>query len=118
MFLTTFDDKYLRLIDGILIIRKGYAWDGASGPTWDDKTNMIGSLIHDALYQIMRESNVERKYIREYADRKLMEFCIADSKNKTLAKIRYKIWYMMVRLFGKRSSTPKQKPRGKIVEII
>ena len=36
--------------EGILIIRKGYAWDGCSGPTWDDETNMRAGLIHDSLY--------------------------------------------------------------------
>jgi hypothetical protein len=39
---------------GILIIRNGYAWDGASGPTVDTKSSIRGSLVHDALYQLMR----------------------------------------------------------------
>ena len=39
------------------------------------------------------------------------------SPNKVWAKIRYGIWYRMVRKFAKRSSTSAQKPRGKVVEI-
>ena len=41
--------------DGLLTIRKGYAWDGPSGPTIDTKDFMRGSLVHDALYQLLRE---------------------------------------------------------------
>lgn len=40
--------------DGWLWIRKGYAWDGPSGPTVDTHTFMRSSLIHDVLYQLMR----------------------------------------------------------------
>ena len=33
----------------MLVIKKGYAWDGPSGPTIDTKNFMRGSLVHDAL---------------------------------------------------------------------
>lgn len=39
---------------GLLTIQKYFAWDGCSGPTWDDRTNMRACLIHDALYYLMR----------------------------------------------------------------
>jgi hypothetical protein len=38
---------------GMLKILKGYAWDGASGPSFDTKSFMRGSLVHDVLYQLM-----------------------------------------------------------------
>ena len=41
--------------DGRLVVCKGYCWDGASGPTIDTKSTMRASLVHDALYQLMRE---------------------------------------------------------------
>jgi len=47
---------------GMLVIRKGYAWDGPSGPTVDTRDSLRGSLVHDALYQLMREG-----YIISYA---------------------------------------------------
>lgn len=39
---------------GLLIIKQGYAWDGPSGPTADTPDTMRGSLVHDALYQLLR----------------------------------------------------------------
>ena len=53
---------------GVLKIRKGYAWDGTSGPVIDRKTNMIASLKHDALYELMRQS-VLPYHFWEMADR-------------------------------------------------
>lgn len=40
--------------DGTLSIKKGYAWDGASGPVPRLKSFVKGSLGHDALYQLIR----------------------------------------------------------------
>ena len=55
-FETPFDLGLLEITsEGELIIRNGYSWDGPSGPTIDTKNFMQGSLIHDALCQLMRE---------------------------------------------------------------
>ena len=62
---------------GDLFIRSGYAWDGASGPTFDSKNFMRGSLVHDALYQLMREGHIPESY-REHADRLLQRMCVED----------------------------------------
>ena len=40
--------------DGMLSIMAGYAWDGPSGPTFDTASTLRGSLVHDALYQLIR----------------------------------------------------------------
>ena len=49
---TPIDTEYITLdSQGNLTIKKGYAWDGPSGPTIDTLTFMRGSLVHDALYQ-------------------------------------------------------------------
>jgi hypothetical protein len=42
--------------DGRLTAKRGYAWDGASGPTIDTKNSIRASLAHDMGYQLMRES--------------------------------------------------------------
>ena len=40
--------------DGTVILREGYAWDGPSGPVFDRDTVMQASILHDALYEMMR----------------------------------------------------------------
>ncbi len=68
---------YVQLKDGYLIISKGYAWDGASGPTIDTKSSMRGALVHDALYQLMRLGLLPISY-RPKADDLLHDICVED----------------------------------------
>lgn len=86
---------------GQLEIYKGYAWDGPSGPTIDTKDFMRGSLVHDALYQLISEEKLERRY-KEYADRLLHDICIQDGMSK------FRAWYVYwaVKLFGKARKNP------------
>ena len=108
------DTPYITLWpSGQLFIKERYAWDGASGPTWDDKTNMRGSLIHDALYQLIREGHLGRAKWRKYADELLRDICIEDGMNKWRAGL----WYWAVRTFGVKYSLPEISPRGKVVEL-
>ncbi len=90
------DTGFLKLTSsGMLTIRAGYAWDGPSGPTVDTKTFMRGSLVHDALYQMIRENHISLDY-RGYADDLLKEICLEDKMSKIRA------WYVhgSLRLFG------------------
>ncbi len=66
-------------IVGLLTISKGYAWDGASG-AWDTKTFMRGSLVHDALCQLINEGLLP-KHCQEEADNLLKEICLEDGMN-------------------------------------
>ena len=90
--------------DGTLEIYKGYAWDGPSGPTIDTKDFMRGSLVHDALYQLISEEKIERKY-KEYADKLLHDICVEDGMSK------FRAWYVYwaVRLFGKARKNPNDE---------
>lgn len=81
--------------DGLLTIQKGYSWDGASGPTIDTDSFMRGSLVHDSLYQLMRDGKVDRKH-RQYADELLRDICIEDGMYRWRAA--YVYW--SVRLFA------------------
>jgi hypothetical protein len=87
--------------DGKLIIRKGYSWDGPSGPTIDTKDFMQGSLIHDALYQLMREG-ILPQHLRKKVDEILRDVCIEDGMSKVRA------WwvYQGVRIGGASSAKP------------
>lgn len=47
--------EWFALEAGLLTVRPGYAWDGASGPTLDTPATMEGALQHDVGYQCLRE---------------------------------------------------------------
>ena len=72
---------------GWLTIKKGYAWDGPSGPTIDTKNFMRGSLVHDALYQLLRNEHIEQKW-RAHADEELKKICLEDGMSRLRA------WYV------------------------
>lgn len=86
---------------GNLSIRKGYSWDGPSGPTIDTKNFMRGSLIHDALYQLMREG-VLRQDVRDEADQIFRETCIQDG----MSKLRAWSVYQAVKIWGAGAAKP------------
>jgi Protein of unknown function (DUF1353) len=88
--------------DGKLVIKKGYAWDGPSGPTWDTLNFMRGSLVHDALYQLMRAEKLDKDKYREPADRLLQKMCKEDG----MSSIRAWVVYQGVRLGGELSADP------------
>jgi len=82
--------------DGHLRIKKGYAWDGPSGPTFDTPNFMRGSLMHDALYQLMRYKLIDKDTYRDDADRELARICHEDGMSRLRA-----YWvYWGVRLGG------------------
>ena len=96
---------------GELTIRKTYAWDGASGPMPDIKSIMRGSLVHDALYQLMREKLLDYKKDREKADDLLRQNCLQDRMPAWLAALVY--W--TVRRLGEFAARPPKKPRDKMI---
>ena len=90
--------------EGLLTIRAGYAWDGPSGPTFDTKSFMRGSLVHDALYQLMRGGHLPSS-CREDADQELHRICREDGMN------RFRAWYVLlgVRKGAGFAAAPKAK---------
>jgi hypothetical protein len=73
-------------IEGWMTQKKGYAWDGCSGPTKDDKTNMRGGCGHDGKYQLIRLGLISPD-CRIIADRELRQDCLDDGMWKIRA------WY-------------------------
>jgi len=69
---------------GRLTIYSGYAWDGPSGPTIDTSDFMRGSLVHDALYQLMREGLLNISH-RDVVDRLLVALCRENGMSETRA---------------------------------
>ena len=87
---------------GDLSLKEGYAWDGPSGPTIDTLTFMRGSLVHDALYQLMREGYLDHTVYREAADRTLRDICKEDG----MWSVRAWWVYQGVRLFADPAADP------------
>jgi len=95
--------EYISLdTSGNIIISEGYAWDGPSGPTVDTLNFMRGSLVHDALYQLMRERYLDHIYHREASDRTLQRLCLEDG----MSSIRAWGVYHAVRLFADPAASP------------
>ena len=90
---------------GDLTIKAGYAWDGPSGPTIDTLTFMRGSLVHDALYQLMRENYLVHTVYREAADQTLRDMCTEDGMSSVRA------WwvYYGVRFFADPAADPSDE---------
>jgi len=100
------ETEYIKLSSaGIIIIEKGYAWDGPSGPTIDTLNFMRGSLVHDALYQLMREREIDNDAYREQADRLLQAMCKEDG----MTSIRAWWVYHGVRIGGDPAADPANK---------
>lgn len=99
---------FYSLARGILIaVRPGYAWDGPSGPTIDTPTFMRGSLVHDVLYQSMREGHIlDSDENRRIADKNLRAICLQDGMSAARA------WwvYQAVRKFGASSAARGPRP--------
>jgi len=91
---------------GRLTLKKGYAWDGPSGPTLDTKDFMRGSLVHDGLYQLMREKLLSRR-LRKRTDELLWMICLEDG----MPKARANYVYHAVRAFGASAARPPEKPK-------
>ena len=97
--------------EGILTIKRGYAWDGPSGPTIDTKCVMRGSLIHDALYQLIREGLLPQS-CKEVADIALKRAIIEDVEKTTTGFLftfgKFRAWYFYrgVLRFGASSCEP------------
>ncbi len=103
---TAINTEYIDLdTNGNLTIAEGYAWDGPSGPTIDTLTFMRGSLVHDALYQLMRESYLEHRVNRQAADRILQKICKEDG----MWSLRAWLVYQGVRLFADPAADPADK---------
>jgi len=92
--------------EGILTIKKGYAWDGPSGPTCDTPNFMRGSLVHDALYQLLRNEVIGEEW-RDEADEELRRICREDG----MSKIRSNWVYYAVRKWGKVAASPESKKK-------
>ena len=87
--------------DGLLTLKRGYAWDGATRAP-DTKSILRGSLVHDGLYQLISTGLIDRSH-KDAADRLLQKICRDDGMSRPAAWV----VYQAVRRFRRaRSRTP------------
>ena len=91
--------------EGHLLIKSGYAWDGPSGPVIDTEENMRASLVHDALYQLMRNQELSKRKYRKAADQLFKDMCKEDG----VSNFRASAYYKALRKFGKPAASPQNK---------
>ena len=89
-------------LDGNLLIRKGYAWDGPSGPTVDTRNSLRGSLVHDALYQLMRMELIDQA-CRQDAD----EIAYGIWREDGIGAWRAGLWRRELRKWAASAADPK-----------
>lgn len=87
---------WVSLDSNYLFLREGYCWDGATGPAFDTKDFMRGSLVHDALYQLIAHGILPKKPWKRYADNELVRIC----KESGMPWWRRAWVWTAVRLFG------------------
>lgn len=86
--------------DGRLCIHKGYRWDGASFIlARDTKKTLRATLVHDCGYQLIREGLLDMSY-RKAFDKLMYKILVEDG----IWKIEAKLWYMAVRIGGKKAA--------------
>ncbi len=86
---------------GRMRIKRNYAWDGPSGPTFDTDNFMRGSLVHDVFYQMMGNQELANGH-KDQIDRLLQKMCVEDG----MSRIRAAWVYWAVKNYGK-PSQPK-----------
>lgn len=104
------DDPFFRLdIGGLLYIRKGYAWDGASGPTWDSKSSMRASLVHDVFCSCMRGGRLDFDRWQDTVNLLFRQHCLEDG----MWPVRADIWFAAVEFAD--AGNPDQGPDREVL---
>lgn len=102
------DRWYSLRADGLLTLRAGFAWDGASGPTFDSDSSMTPSAEHDAFCQMMRDGRVSYSAWQDAINEFFQTRCIECGMYPPRAAL----WFLGVE-FGD-AGNPKQGPDGKV----
>ncbi len=71
------DTEFIRIHGGFMVIEAYYAWNGANVVP-DSPDIMRASLFHDALYQLIKEKHLEKKW-RKYADQLLRDIYLREA---------------------------------------
>ena len=102
---------------GVLVIRKGYMWDGVTGlPSFATdamlKHTARGSLLHDAFYQLIRLGLLPVE-LKDKVDTEMKERFTQDGLNKIVVSM----FYQAVKNFGSQYCKPGDVKYPKVMEI-
>jgi len=97
--------------NGIILLKRGYVWDGASGIALDSKYTQEASAVHDALYRLIRKGvinknrrkEIDKEFLRLLlkAIDKMETYTLWDKIKKSALIARSHAWYYAVRIFGR-----------------
>lgn len=70
-------DEFFTLHEtGVLLVRRHFPWDGASGPTFDTKSSMSASLVHDVFCILMRDGRISYEIWQNRINLFFRQMCI------------------------------------------
>lgn len=92
--------------NGLLIIVRGYAWNGADWPVIQTDDTVEASLYHDALYQLIRLGSLCSLW-RDAADRLYRKVAI----DAGMPHVRAQSHYIALKLFGEPASLIDAEPK-------
>ena len=93
----TCEEKLFTIRNGCITVKAGYSWDGPSGPTHDDETNIRASLFHDIWYQALNEGLIPRNFWTRRAGDKMF---LRILKEDGMSLFRRTGYFYAVRGFG------------------
>ena len=99
-------DEIWLFTDGRMCVLKGYLYDGPSGPTFDRKTNMRGSLGHDAESELARQGFLTQED-KKLANLDLIDWCIEDGMWRWWAKNVYGLGVSLTNNWWRQTNKPE-----------
>jgi len=96
-------------VNGVLVIHKGYAWDGCSGPTIDRACSFRAGLVHDSGYSLLREGLIPPSF-RGIVDKLFHEILLEDGMSRPMAWM----YYQAVSKFASFAASPRSNKPPRI----
>lgn len=103
------DDFFCLTPDGVLKVKNGYAWDGASGPTFDTKSSMRASMVHDVFCVAMRDHRLSYDKWQDTVNAFFRQMCIEDG----MWLWRANLWHSAVEFAD--AGNPRQGPDREVL---
>jgi hypothetical protein len=104
------DREFYLQEDGTLTIFPGFAWDGASGPTFDSKSSMRASLVHDVFCVCMRDGRLDYEKYQDTVNSFFEQQCLEDG----MWAWRAHLWHAAVEFAD--AGNPNQGPDRKVLK--